>query len=115
MFVELCLESSELPYNLVSAADIHTARNHILETARDRSRAFDLLLLDGNLGTGPSNGQDARELSEYMRRLELPTKIIGLSAMAMHSYGIWVDKDLGKRRIPEIGAAIAELFPEYAA
>ena len=70
---------------------------------------IDVIIMDGNLDSGGTNGEDAKEILERINDFELPTKIIGFSTFPFSDYGLEVDYDLTKSNTWDIVDVIDSL------
>lgn len=89
------------------AEDVDGAKA-VLDQINDGSLEADGVLLDGNLN-GASTGQDAHEITGYIRDRNIPILVIGLGGKAMEAWGVEVDADVPKDDDFSIGKLIAVL------
>ncbi len=55
-----------------------------------------VIILDGNLRPGLTDGSDAKDVLERVKNTGITAKIIGLSGNSMKNYGLKVDADITK-------------------
>lgn len=80
---------------VAEATNLSQAFDLIDEIAQG-NQEVDVILLDGNLHEGASDGEDARQVALMIKETNVAAKVFGFSLRPMSDYGIEVDVDTNK-------------------
>ncbi|MBW3569094.1 hypothetical protein KY385_03105 [Candidatus Parcubacteria bacterium] len=104
-----CLKlSSDKRHEVVGeAADLAGAFAvlHEIETGNLKAN---VVILDGNLTSGTTTGEDARKITQYINDRNIPVRVVGMGGRAMKEVGVEVDVDITKEGLEKNYEALAD-------